>query len=76
MRLRKSLGGRPQMTEPVSFPGALKIGLAGLAATLLLSVQVKTSAQQGDAASAGPSPPLRASVNSSIAIARRAITNA
>ena len=44
------------MTEPVSFPGALKIGFAGLAATLLLSVQVKMSAQQSNAASAGPSP--------------------
>ena len=44
------------MTEPVSFPGALKIGLAGLAATLLLSVQVKISAQQSNAAPAGPSP--------------------
>jgi hypothetical protein len=44
------------MTEPVSFPGALKIGVAGLAATLLLSVQVKISAQQSNAAAAGPSP--------------------
>src|SRR5437867_3013405 len=44
------------MTEPVSFPGALKIGFAGLAATLLLSVQVKISAQQSNAAAAGPSP--------------------
>ena len=44
------------MTEPVSFRGALKIGFAGLAATLLLSVQVKISAQQSHAASAGPSP--------------------
>src|SRR6266853_4379463 len=44
------------MAEPVSFPGALKIGFAGLAATLLLSVQVKISAQQSNAASAGPSP--------------------
>src|ERR1700724_3691 len=43
------------MTEPVSFPGALKIGVAGLAATLLLCVQVKISAQQSNAA-AGPSP--------------------
>jgi hypothetical protein len=42
------------MTEPISFPGALKIGFAGLAATLLLSVQVKVSAQQSNAASAGP----------------------
>ena len=42
--------------EPVSFPGALKTGLAGLAATLLLSVPVKVSAQQSKAASAGPSP--------------------
>jgi hypothetical protein len=44
------------MTDPVSFPGPLKIGFAGLAATLLLSVQVQTYAQQGNAASAGPSP--------------------
>src|SRR5262245_5117631 len=43
------------MTEPVSFPGALKIGIAGLAATLLLSMQVKVSAQQSNAASSGPS---------------------
>ena len=34
------------MMDPVSFPGALKIGFAGLAATLLLSVQVQTYAQQ------------------------------
>src|SRR5689334_1481574 len=44
------------MTEPVSFPGALKIGFAGLAATLFLSMQVKISAQQDNAAPAGPSP--------------------
>src|SRR2546426_793006 len=47
------------MTEPVWFPGALKIGFAGLAATLLLllSVQVQISAQQSNAASAAkPSP--------------------
>ena len=37
------------MAGPVSFPGALKIGFAGLAATLLLSVQVKISAQQNNA---------------------------
>ena len=43
------------MTEPVRFPGMLKIGLAGLAATLLLSVQVEISAQQSNAASAAPS---------------------
>jgi mono/diheme cytochrome c family protein len=43
------------MTEPVSFPGALKLGAAGLAAMLLLSVQVKISAQQSGAASAGSS---------------------
>src|SRR5262245_53607261 len=43
------------MTEPVSFPGALRIGIAGLAATLLLSMQVKVSAQQSNAASSGPS---------------------
>ena len=42
------------MTEPVSFP--LKIGFAGLAATLLLSVPVKISAQQSNAAAPGPSP--------------------
>src|SRR5882757_2161237 len=44
------------MNEPVSFPGALKIGAAGLAATLLLSVQVQIYAQQSHAASAGPPP--------------------
>src|ERR1044071_779501 len=42
------------MTEPVSFRGALKLGFAGLAAALLLSVQVKISAQQS--ASTGHSP--------------------
>src|SRR2546426_6624004 len=55
MRLRKSLG-RQQMTEPVSFRAGVRIGLAGLAATLFLSVQVEMSAQNGDAASAGHSP--------------------
>ena len=44
------------MTEPVTFPGALKIGFAGLAAALLLSAQVPIYAQQSHAASAGPSP--------------------
>ena len=44
-------GGKQQMT----FPGALKIGLAGLAATLLLSVPVEISAQQSNASSAAPS---------------------
>jgi len=43
------------MTEPVSFRGALKIGLGGLAATLFFSVQLPMSAQQRDAASAGQS---------------------
>ena len=43
------------MTEPV-FPRALKVGLAGLAAALLLSMQVKISAQQGNAPAAGTSP--------------------
>jgi mono/diheme cytochrome c family protein len=43
------------MTEPVSFPGSLKLGLAGLALTLLLSVQVKISAQQSNAPAAGAS---------------------
>src|SRR5438309_556960 len=43
------------MTEPVSFHRALKISFAALAATFLLSVQVKISAQQNDAASARPS---------------------
>src|ERR1700730_7801122 len=49
-------GGRRQMTELVSFPGSLKIGLAGLALTLLLSVQVNISAQQSNVAPAGPAP--------------------
>src|SRR5881628_1982991 len=44
-----------QMRGPVSFYGAVKLGLAGLAATLFLSVQVEMSAQQSDAASAGRS---------------------
>src|SRR6185503_2737743 len=43
------------MNEPVLFPRALKIGL-GLAAALLLSVQVKVSAQQSNAAHEGPPP--------------------
>src|SRR5262245_7745592 len=41
------------MTEPVSFRGALRIGLVGLAATLFLCVQLEMSAQQTGAASAG-----------------------
>jgi hypothetical protein len=44
------------MKGPVLFPGALKLGLAGLAAALLLSVQVEIRAQQTDAASSEPSP--------------------
>ena len=44
------------MIEPVLFPGALKVGFAGLVATLLFSMQVKMSAQQGNAAYADPSP--------------------
>ena len=44
------------MTEPVWFPRAMKMGLAGLAVALLLSVQVKISAQQGNAPAAAPSP--------------------
>src|SRR5262245_53709752 len=44
------------MTDPVSFPGALKIGVAGLAATLLLSGQAQIYAQQRNGASAIPSP--------------------
>src|SRR5205809_2737481 len=44
------------MTEAVSFRSAVRIGLAGLAATLFLSVQVEMSAQQSDAVSAGGSP--------------------
>jgi mono/diheme cytochrome c family protein len=47
------------MTEPASSRRALKLGLAGLAATLLLSVPVKISAQQSNAASAGASPASR-----------------
>src|SRR5580692_5231729 len=43
------------MTEPVWFPRALKIGFAGVAAALLLSVQAKIFAQQGNPASAAPS---------------------
>ena len=44
------------MTEPGWVPISMKIGLAGLAVTLLLSVQVKISAQQGNAPAAAPSP--------------------
>jgi mono/diheme cytochrome c family protein len=43
------------MTEPVSFRRVVRIGLAGLAATLFFSVQIKMSAQQNDAASPGQS---------------------
>jgi mono/diheme cytochrome c family protein len=43
------------MTGPVSLRGAVRIGLAGLAVTLFLSVQVDMSAQQRVAASAGQS---------------------
>jgi len=43
------------MTKPVLFPEALKIGHAGLALALLLSVQVNISAQQRNAAPAGSS---------------------
>jgi len=49
-------GGRQQMTESVSFPGALKIVRAGLALALLLSLQVKVSAQQNTTASAVSAP--------------------
>ena len=44
------------MTKPVVFPGVRKLGLAGLAAMLLLSVDVQISAQQSNAAPAGLSP--------------------
>ena len=47
---------RDKMTEPVLFPRALKIGLAGLTAGLLLSVQVNISAQQSNAVPAAPAP--------------------
>src|SRR5262244_428880 len=43
------------MMEPGWFPGALKVGFAGLA-MLLLAGQIKMSAQQSHVASAGPSP--------------------
>ena len=43
------------MTKPVWFPGALKFGLAGLAAALLLWMPVEMSAQQSNAAPAGSS---------------------
>jgi hypothetical protein len=51
-------GLRQQMREPVRFAGASKIGLVGLVVPILLSVQVKVSAQQGNAAPAGTSPAL------------------
>jgi hypothetical protein len=44
------------MRTPISLHGGLKTGLAGLAVTLFLSVQVKISAQQSDPASAGKPP--------------------
>ena len=44
------------MRVPMWFAGASRLGLAGLAAMLLLSVQVKISAQQGNAPAAGTSP--------------------
>src|SRR5262245_35746215 len=43
------------MNEPVWFPKALKLGYAGLAATLFFSGQMTLLAQQSNAASAGPS---------------------
>src|SRR5688572_10421136 len=43
------------MRTPIPFRGGLKTGLAGMAVTLLLSVQVKISAQQSAPASAGNS---------------------
>jgi len=42
--------GKKHMTETASFPRSLKIGLAGLALTLLMSVQGSISAQQSNAA--------------------------
>ena len=51
-------GGAQQMTEPVRFPGPLRLVLAGLAAALSLSVQGRLNAQQGNAASAAASPTL------------------
>ena len=63
------------MTGQVWFPRALKIGLAGLTAALLLSVQVKITAQQSNASRKPASiKTARASGNFSIAIACRAIT--
>ena len=47
-----------QMTEPVRFPGPLKLVVAGLAAALSLSVPGRLHAQEGNAASAGASPAL------------------
>ena len=44
------------MREPVPFRRALRIGLAGVAVSLSLSVQVNMSAQRGDAATTGKSP--------------------
>src|SRR5262245_22371386 len=43
------------MTRPVSFLKALKTGFAVMTATLLMSAQVKTSAQQSAAVSVRPS---------------------
>ena len=43
------------MRVPMWFAGASRLGFAGLAALLLLSVQVKISAQQGNAPAAGTS---------------------
>ena len=51
-------GGAQQMTEPMQFPGSLKLVLAGLAAALSLTSQGSLHAQQGNAASGGASPTL------------------
>ena len=51
-------GGAQQMTEPMQFPGPLKLVLAGLTAALSLASQGNLHAQQSDAASGGASPSL------------------
>src|SRR5687767_1396262 len=55
MRSRTSPGGRPQLTEPVSFRGALRTGLVAVAAPLFLSVPATMSAQ-GEVAAAKRTP--------------------
>src|SRR5689334_3326146 len=46
------IGSEGPMTEPVSFPGVLKMGISGVAAAILLSAQVKSVAPPSTAPAA------------------------